>query len=335
MTGFRFRHLFALLAVAATLIFIASEADARAGRGFSGGSRGARTYSAPPPTATAPNAASPFQRSATQPNATRPSTPATAPAAGMAGRPGGLFGGGLLGGLAAGFIGAGLFGLLSGHGFLGGLGGFASFLGLLLQIGLVIIVARLAWAWWQRRQQQPAYASGPSPRDNGMANSRGLGSGLGGGLGGSFGGMFGGGASAAPAGTPIQIEASDYDEFERILGEVQQAYSDEDIAALRSRTTPEMLSYLQEDLADNARRGVVNKVSDITLRQGDLAEAWREDDAEYATVAMRYGLIDQTLDRATGRIVEGSSAPTEATELWTFRREPRGNWELSAIQQTQ
>jgi predicted lipid-binding transport protein (Tim44 family) len=80
---------------------------------------------------------------------------------------------------------------------------------------------------------------------------------------------------------------------------------------------------------------VVNKVSDVKLRQGDLAEAWREDDADYATVAMRYGLTDQTFDRATGRIVEGSSAPTEATELWTFRREPRGKWELSAIQQTQ
>ena len=330
MTRFRFRHLFALLAVAATLIFVASEADARAGRGFSSGSRGARTYTAPPSTATAPTTGSTFQRSTTQPNAARPSTPATAPTTGMAGRPGGLFGGGLLGGLAAGFIGAGLFGLLFGHGFLGGLGGFASFLGLLLQIGLVIIVARLAWAWWQRRQQ-PAYASGPSTRDNAMSNSGGLGSGLGG----SFGGMFGGGASAAPAGTPIQIDARDYDDFERILGDVQQAYSNEDIEALRPRVTPEMLSYLEEDLADNARRGVVNKVSDVKLRQGDLAEAWREGDADYATVAMRYGLTDQTLDRATGRVVEGSTTPTEATELWTFRREPRGDWALSAIQQTQ
>ena len=71
----------------------------------------------------------------------------------------------MLGGLAAGFIGAGLFGMLFGHGFMGGMGGFASMLGLLLQIGLVIIVARLAWAWWQRRNQ-PAMAGGPSLRDN-------------------------------------------------------------------------------------------------------------------------------------------------------------------------
>ena len=40
----------------------------------------------------------------------------------------------MLGGLAAGFLGAGLFGMLFGHGFLGGMGGFASFLGLLIQV---------------------------------------------------------------------------------------------------------------------------------------------------------------------------------------------------------
>ena len=41
-----------------------------------------------------------------------------------------------------------------------------------------------------------------------------------------------------------------------------------------------------------------------------------------------------TLDRTTGRMVEGSMQPEEVTEVWTFLR-PRGsNWELSAIQQT-
>jgi predicted lipid-binding transport protein (Tim44 family) len=235
-----------------------------------------------------------------------------------------LFGGGLLGGLAAGFIGAGLFGLLFGHGFMGGLGGFASIIGLLLQVGLVIIVARLAWAWWQRRQGQPAFASGPSMRDNAM------------GSGGGFFGMGGGAATAAAAdtGTPIEIEPKDFDAFEHLLGDVQQAYSDEDLKALRSLATPEMLSYFGDDLADNASRGVVNKVSDVKLLQGDLAEAWREGDTDYATVAMRFGLTDQTLDRASGRLVEGSTSPMEATELWTFRRAPRGNWVVSAIQQT-
>jgi hypothetical protein len=59
---------------------------------------------------------------------TQPGAASTTPAA-----PGGFFNRpGLLCGLAAGFLGAGLFGMLFGNGLLGGLGGFASLLGLIL-----------------------------------------------------------------------------------------------------------------------------------------------------------------------------------------------------------
>lgn len=314
----RHRWLIALAAIATALTLVSVDfADARVGRGFSGGSRGARTFSAPVPTRTAPTAA-PVQRSVTQPGA------ATTGVAGAAGatRPGllggGLFGGGMLGGLAAGFIGAGLFGMLFGHGFLGGMGGFASILGLLLQIGLVIVVARLAFAWWQRRNA-PAYATqaaSPAPGPSGAA------------LGG-FGGMFGGNA---PAGEPITIAKSDYDDFEQLLGEIQAAYSAEDLSALRAYVTPEMVSYFAEDLAENASRGVINRVTEVKLLQGDLSEAWREGDVDYATVAMHFALTDSMVERASGRTIEGGS-PSEVTELWTFRRARNGAWLLSAIQQ--
>ena len=111
------RVVIAIAAIVAALVLVAADANARAGGGFSGGSRGARTFSAPPSTQTAPNAAAPMQRTLTQPGKTNTVGQTAA-------RPG-LFGGGLLGGLAAGFLGAGLFGLLFGHGFFGGMGGFA------------------------------------------------------------------------------------------------------------------------------------------------------------------------------------------------------------------
>jgi predicted lipid-binding transport protein (Tim44 family) len=96
-----------------------------------------------------------------------------------------------------------------------------------------------------------------------------------------------------------------------------------------------MVSYFADDLAGNASRGVVNRISDVKLLQGDLAEAWREGDVDYATVAMRYALKDVYVDRASGRVVDGDAdRPTEATELWTFRRSHGGAWLLSAIQQT-
>jgi predicted lipid-binding transport protein (Tim44 family) len=47
---------------------------------------------------------------------------------------------------------------------------------------------------------------------------------------------------------------------------------------------------------------------------------------------MRFGLNDEMVERASGRVVEGG--PQEATEVWTFRRSAGGQWQLAAIQQT-
>lgn len=131
----------------------------------------------------------------------------------------------------------------------------------------------------------------------------------------------------------VEIREDDYNAFERLLSEVQSAYSAEDLGKLRSLVTPEMLSYFSEQLAENTSRGVVNQVSGVKLEQGDLAESWREGATEYATVAMRFSLVDKTVDRATGRLVEGSDDKQEAVELWTFMRSSGGKWILSAIQQ--
>ena len=310
MNASHLRRAIAALAVVVMCGMIASDADARAGGGFSGGSRGSRTFSAPAATQTAPSPASPIQRSVTQP--ARPTTGA-APVS----SPGGFFNRpGLLGGLAAGFLGAGLFGLLFGHGLFGGLGGFASILGLILQVGLVVLIGTFLWRMWQRRQQQPAFAGGPMPRD----------------IGGS-----GFGAAAAGGGAPVgnvDVTPADFDTFERLLGDVQTAFSAEDLNGLRARVTPEMLSYFSEQLSGNASRGVVNQVTGVKLLQGDLSEAWRENGVDYATVAMRFALVDRTVERSTGRVVDGSDTPQEATELWTFMRAPGGGWLLSAIQQS-
>ena len=75
-------------------------------------------------------------------------------------------------------------------------------------------------------------------------------------------------------------------------------------------------------------------MSNTKLLQGDLAEAWREGETDYASVAMRFSIVDKTLERTTGRVVAGSDTPVEVTEVWTFARRRGGNWELSAIQQT-
>jgi len=312
------RSLFAIAAVAAVFAVVTVEADARAR--FSAGSRGLRTFMTPPPTATAPRGIRTLDRSMTQPGQPGSSIGRGAPASSS----GGLFNRpGLLGGLAAGFLGAGLFGLIFGHGLAGGLGGAASFLGLLLQLVVVVVVARLAWNWWQRRGE-PAFAGGPPLRRDPLGGSR---------ADMSYGGFGGqGGSTSAVADAPTEVKPEDFDTFERLLGEIQTAYGAEDLAALRARATPEMVSYFSEELARNASHGDVNQISDVKLLQGDLAEAWREGDDEYATVAMRYSLSDRIVERTSGRLIE--QFPSEVTELWTFRRARGGNWILTAIQQS-
>lgn len=301
------RRTSALLAAATALALVLAPglADARAGGGSSMGSRGSMTWSAPPSTRTAPYAAQPMQRSLT------PNTPSPgfggAPAYGYQPRSG--FMSGLLGGL----IGAGIGGLLFGHGFFGGMMGFGGFLGFLLQILLIVVVVRFLIRLF--RGPSPAFAGGPN---------------IFGRMGAPGPAPTGGGGSSPE---PIQIGPQDYQEFERLLQEIQAAWSRHDLNALRALATPEMVSYFAEQLAQQASQGVRNEVSDVRLLQGDLAQAWREGNREYATVAMRFSMRDVTRD-ASGRIVDGN--PNEhvtATELWTFMRSPGGRWILSAIQQ--
>lgn len=310
----------AMIVMVAALVLAAGHAEARAGRGGGGlGSRGSRTFQAPPPTQTAPSPAAPIQRSTTPQPGPTAANPGMAGAAAAA-RPGFFSGrGGFMGGL----LGAGLFGMLLGYGLFGGLGGLGSIIGLLLQVALVVIVVRLAFRWFQRRNQ-PAFAGAAAgaplrrePPQPGYTPA-------------------GGGARPGPAKgrDQIGIGQPDLDQFERTLAEVQAAYTAEDVAALRRLATSEVVDVLSEELAENARRGVVNHVADVRLLQGDVAESWREAGQDYATVAMRFGHRDWTTDRATGRVVEGSpDRPVEATELWTFIRPRGGRWLVSAIQQ--
>lgn len=312
------------LALAAALLVAAgSVADARPGGGRSMGSRGSNSFSPPPVTSTAPRQAQPLPG----PGYGAPSpSPMGAP---QAARP--RFGGGMLGGLAAGFLGAGLFGMLFGHGFLSGMGSFLGLLGFIAQIALVFLAVKLAMGWFRRRNQ-PAMAGAPNemfrqagPADGGMT-------------GGMAGAAPGFGARPAPAPTqPLTLADADFNRFEELLGEVQTAYGRGDRTTLACVATPEIANQFGADLDENARRGVVNKVTSPKLLQGDLSEAWSEPGAEYATVAMRFSVVDVSLDKASGRVVAGDPVrPSEATELWTFVRKPGSGvqgWILSAIQQ--
>ena len=294
-------------------------AEARPGGSSSSGSRGSRTQSAPAPTQTAPGTARPMDRTMTP--APGPTAPvAGAPRPGMA-TPAPQARSPFMTGLMGGLLGAGLVGLFAGSGMFGGMSGFAGVLGFLFQIaliaGLVWIVLRVVRAI---RAPRPAMAGGPQGMARMMDQPH-------------HGG--GGGPVPGPATQPVALIAADYQAFERLLVDVNAAWSRQDLTALRTLSTAEMTNFFAQDLRDLGARGWRNETRDIRFEQGDLSEAWHEEGRDYATLAMRFSLFDATFDTA-GRVVEGSTTQRQTTtELWTFVRiAPGGTWQLSAIQQT-
>ena len=300
-------------------------AEARPGGGFSSGSRGSRSYSAPPSTRTAPGTATPFNRTEAPREAPGTASPGYQP------RPapsyttpsrGGMFGGGFMSGLMGGLLGAGIAGMLFGHGAFGGMSGGSGFLGFLLQLA---IIAGIIWLVLRvirgRRAGMPAMA-GAGPRGavpNAYARE--------------MDGNAMGGAGGRAASRPVNIGEADFTAFGNSLVAINRAWSTGDVAALRRLATPEMVRYFEGDLRDLAARGWRNETRDVRLEAGDLAEAWSEGGTDYATVAMRFSLIDVTRD-AAGQVVEGDPNTRQTvTEIWTFARRPGEAWVLSAIQQ--
>ncbi len=326
LVGIRFFALAAGLFIAFTLVSTDFADARRAGSFGSFGSRGSRTFSAPPVTRTAPKQTAPLERTMTPSQA-----PNAAQQRGVAQNRPGLFGGmggSLLGGLALG----GLVGMLLGN----GLGGMAGAFGLVLQLLLIGLLVSFAMSFFRSRNAAaggagfaaPGFGRDPSRREAADAAGRG-----------GFempsigGGGAGGRAAHAMPTSQISLAQDDLDTFERRLAEVQDAYGREDHADLRRLSTPEMVSFFSEELADNAKRGVRNEVRDVRLVQADVAEAWREGDQDYATAAFRYESVDVMRDRDSDRIVEGDERLSETTELWTFVRPVGGEWKLSAIQE--
>lgn len=336
------RSLAVTAACLAVFAMVSTPADARRGGSF--GSRGAKTYTAPPTTRTAPDQVAPVNRTMAE----RPA-PAAASQPGMASRQAAApaRSGGMLKGLAGGLIAGGLIGMMLGGG-LGALGGSGMLLAILqaaMLAGLIWLAVRLfrrrgtAAPGMTATSARPAFAGAPGPAGTSPFTSPFAGARPADGPGHGPSGGFAPAAPAwsaapAPVMTDLAITQADKEAFERLLGEVQDAFGNEDYARLRASTTPEVMSYLAEELSQNATRGLRNEVTGTELLEAEIAEAWSEADADYATIAMKYQSMDILRDRTTGAVVEGDpDRPTTTTELWTFVRDVRNPWRLSAIQE--
>jgi predicted lipid-binding transport protein (Tim44 family) len=142
-----------LAALAVVLLIGADDSDARPADGMTLGRGASSTFISSPVMATAANSAD-----ALAPRMTAQIVPSF-----QGGSLSGLFNrGGMLGGFAAGFLGSGLLGVLFGRGLTNGLGGLPSYLGLIFQVALVLMLARLIWTRW--RSDDAFSPAGLSPR---------------------------------------------------------------------------------------------------------------------------------------------------------------------------
>jgi predicted lipid-binding transport protein (Tim44 family) len=233
-------------------------------------------------------------------------------------------------GAIGGFMIGGLLGSLLFGGLGGGLGsglGFGLF-DLLLIGGGVFLLFRLM----QSRRREPAYAGAPGYAGNG----------------GSSWDVPTSGATMHEPAVPDELDrglshirqldpgfdaaalASDAAETFR---SVQTALAAADMAPVRSRLSPAMLTHLQGQVEALRRAGQRNRIERIQIDRTEVTEAWQERGRDFVTVLLSGSLIDYTVD-ATGAVMAGSrTGPERFEDFWTFTRAVGPNpWTLTAIQ---
>lgn len=299
--------------VAAFLVFSVFEeySEARAGRsgGGSFGSRGSRTYSAP-----AKNTASPAQQQTAQKGAYQQPMPQQP------------FGGGfmrsLAGGLVGGMIGSLLFSSL-GHAAGVGQGGFGG-------VGLLDILLIGGGIFLLVRMLKPKHKGTQPPVFMGSANSA--------------------QNHAESAYSPAQLSQSGVNDIKMmdagfnekdfmeaatdIFFKVQTAWRRREMEEARECLSPETLKLMSKDVAEMKRKGRVNCLENIAVKDISITEAWQEEGLDYITVSFSANVLDYVTDEQ-GALIEGSKTePVKFMEYWTFVRDigHRG-WKLSAIQQ--
>lgn len=304
------------LLTAFILLWVSSEALARAGSGMSGGSRGSRSFSAP--RTMSPSTPTPGAPSSGMLNPSVPNAPST----------GSPFLRGLAGGLAGGFLGSMLFGGL-GHGGMGsgGGGGGIGFLEIiLLAIGAFLLFRFIrgrknAAGNTPYRQQvtpppfsQEAYASPAQASDQTVET----------------------GISHIQS-MDARFNPADFKEWvQDLFFKIQAAWANQDLGPLTPFLAPEIKALFSQDLEGQKARGQINRLENIAVRSVDITEAWQEEGKDYITILFYANLLDYLEDKKTGAVVSGSKTePVKFREYWTFTRPVggQGTWQMSAIQQ--
>jgi len=317
MTG-KNRALSALML--STILFLAVSqtlelpAWARAGGGFSSGSRGSRSFSSP---------SMPSRMS-------QSFSPGMSPYQGFGyrGSPS-PFWSGLAGGIAGGFIGNLLFGGRAFGGPMGyGYGGGPGLLDVLIIGALIYFLYRFFTSrrgrpsmYHEEVESYPrygrAYDDGGQPADTpplieverGLEEIR----------------------RADPSFTTENFLETAEDLFFRI----QAAWMNRSLDGVKNLLTIEMRDYFSGEFERMKQQHIINRLENIAVRKVEPAEVWQESGRDFITVLFTANLLDYTVDDNTGEVMEGDKLnPVKFQEFWTFSRGVgAGQWQLAGINQ--
>jgi predicted lipid-binding transport protein (Tim44 family) len=144
---------------------------------------------------------------------------------------------------------------------------------------------------------------------------------------------------------PVEAENSnssatnpiDSDTASDIFFRVQGAWTRRDLESIKDLLGESVQAELQRDLDQLRRERQINRLENISVRQVEMGETWRDGDSDVATVRFYANLLDYTVDETTHRVLAGSdSVPVKFIEDWTFARSGGSTaWQVVGISQVQ
>jgi predicted lipid-binding transport protein (Tim44 family) len=135
----------------------------------------------------------------------------------------------------------------------------------------------------------------------------------------------------------LQFNPAAFGDFAgRVIFDLHEAWSRQNLEHLEDRVTREFLDFLRLGLETLSLQGQISYLEELLLTRMVAVEAGVKGERAFITVWFQGQVVDYILDRPSRRLLSGSMTyPAELNEYWRFeRRRDRGVWQLADIKST-